>query len=256
MGKTDIAWADNSWNPYKWNCIPASPGCAHCYAAAFAKRRPQNANQGRFNAPPAIRDTALAELPKLSPGVVFVNSMSDTFIETAPAQWIHMIFNTAINYPHLFFLVLTKRIERAYYMAPYLAWPPNLGIGTTVENADYVWRLEYLRRIHRAALRFVSFEPLLGPLPSDLNLDRIDWVIVGGESGAQRRAYDPRWAMRIRMQTLAAHIPFFYKQGSATKPGQDRVLYGATYNGVPDAFKRLPEPRRADPHGPTQLRLL
>jgi protein gp37 len=252
MSKSNIGWTESTCNFYTWNCTPMSPGCAFCYARSLAALRPRNAHQGDFLAPPALRENAWKELPRLKPGPVFVNSMSDTYHEAVPLAWIHRIHNTARQYPRLIFLLLTKRIERAAALAPYLDWPPNLWIGTTVENADYLWRLDYLRSITEAAGRFVSFEPLLDypPLLKD-GLAGIEWVIVGGESGPKRRPFQPDWARRIKLAADHAGIPFFYKQGSALWPGQDRILDGRTWDGVPAGWGWQPE--HAEPPRPTGL---
>ena len=231
MAETNISWAKSSWNPFRWNCTPVSPGCANCYAHDLTRRYPTNANEGNFLAPPALRENAWDELRKLNPGPVFVGSMSDTYHESVPDDWIHLIHNTARQYPHLTFLLLTKRIERAAAMAPVLDWPGNLWIGTTVESASYLWRLDYLRGITQAAGRFVSFEPLLGEVTPDLT--GIEWAIVGGESGMKRRAFDRAWLEPIYEACQEHGAAFFFKQGSDRLPGRDRWWKQREWNETP-----------------------
>lgn len=234
MSETNIGWTKYSWNPYTWNCNKVSPGCKNCYMFSMARNLKGQDAAGA----PSWRESAMKELRKFEAGPVFVNSMSDTYHEGAKIAWVHRIHNTARLHPHLTFLLLTKRIERAAALAPYLDWPPNLWIGTTVENADYLWRLDYLRSITQAAGRFVSFEPLLGSVPMP-NLAGIEWVIVGGESGVDRRAYDRRWAFTIYAAARRHRAAFFYKQGSARQPGRDRLLYGREWNEVPASWNWL-----------------
>ena len=230
MAKTNIGWASSSWNPYTWNCHKISPGCKHCYMFEMSR----NLRHADARGVPQMRESAWSEIDKLPAGPVFINSMSDTYHPGVPVAWIHRIHNAFRARPHLTGLLLTKRIERAAVLAPLLDWPPNLWIGTTVENQAYAWRLDYLRQITQAAGRFVSFEPMIGPVWPDLS--DINWVIVGGESGAQRRPFDVGWASHLLMVARGRDIPFFYKQGSHLRPGKDRVLAGRTYDEVPAEF--------------------
>lgn len=233
MGKTNIGWCDYSLNFYTWDCTRVSSGCANCYMMAMADRYGKPLT-GR---PQWRGANAYRELKAIPPSsVVFVNDMSDTYHPAAAVEWIHAIHNAAAyNRPDLIWLLLTKRPERAYAMRHLLAWPPNLWLGVSVESADYLWRLHYLIRIP-AAGRFISAEPLLGTLKYGLEtyLTRgIDWVIVGGESGAQRRPFGMDWAAEIRDMCIRTGVPFFFKQGSAFKPGQDRLLDGRLWNETP-----------------------
>lgn len=262
MSETNIEWASHTLNFYTWACQKVSPGCKNCYAQSLAVRYGRD-----FDAPPAWRGkNAIKELMKLPAGaVVFVNSMSDTYHESVPVAWIHGIHNAALLRPDVTFLLLTKRIERAYGLSRFLAYPPNLWIGTSVESEEYLWRLDYLLEIP-AAGHFVSAEPLLGSLagiekylhydhkapqfltsgiplmsryetwlkyPERLRDKRLEWVIVGGESGGNRRPFDPKWARQIRDLCNHWDVPFMYKQGGAHKPGQDRVLDGRTWDETP-----------------------
>lgn len=261
MSETNIEWASHTLNYYSWACTKVSPGCKNCYAQSLAERYGKD-----FNAPPAWRGkNAMKELMKLPPGAVaFVNSMSDTYHERVPVQWVHSIHNAALIRPDVTFLLLTKRIERAYALSRFLAYPPNLWIGTSVESEEYLWRLDYLLEIP-AAGHFVSAEPLLGSLagirkylcyhlranqflaspehrslsetwqthPRRLRDKRLEWVIVGGESGPNRRDFDPQWARELRDLCEYWDVPFMFKQGGAFKPGQDRLLDHRTWDETP-----------------------
>lgn len=257
MSETIIRWATDTRNYYSWNCNKVSPGCMNCYAKSLAERKGQ-----QFDGAPQWRDNVRKE--KIKPGhIYFVNSMSDTYHEGVPVQWIHRIHNEALAHPEATFLVLTKRIERAYYLAPYLAWPPNLWLGTSIENEGYLWRLDYLLDIP-AAGHFVSAEPLLGRLPGLFSFMKpwqwsvrrgrwrarrhLGWVIVGAESGGNRRPFDKAWAREIRDMCLRYQVPFMFKQGSAFKSEQDRLLDGREWNESPftlpgkDEAVTVPEP--------------
>lgn len=242
--KTSIEWASHTLNFYSWACTKVSPGCKHCYAKTLADRYGKD-----FNAPPQWRGAnAMKELRTLPKGAVaFVNSMSDTYHEAVPVQWIHSIHNAALLHPDVTFLLLTKRPERAYGLSRYLAYPPNLWVGTSVESEDYLWRLDYLLRIP-AAGHFVSAEPLLGRLPNlshymkpithiqgHTHHHALKWVIVGGESGAHRRPFYSAWAAEIQVMCAMHHVPFLYKQGSAFMSGKDRILNGRTWDETPFA---------------------
>lgn len=275
MTKSNISWTDWSWNPYDWHCTPLSPGCKNCYARAFAERLGKT-----FVGKPNWRGAkAWLELKKIPSGsAVFVNSFSDTYHEDVPGEWIHAIHNAAAyNRPDLTFLLLTKRPERAYAMRHTLAWPENLWIGTSVESAEYLWRLDYLLEIP-AAGHFLSAEPLLGSLAglekylsvafgryqpgyehTPANWKHInhrpkqclDWTIVGGESGAVRRPFQTAWAEEIRDMCQEAGTSFYFKQGSGFKPGQNRLLDGREWNETPFTLLKH-EPTAA----PVQLALL
>jgi protein gp37 len=167
------------------------------------------------------------------PRRVFVNSMSDLFHKDIPDTFIESVFRTMARAHWHVFQVLTKRAERLPNIAATLPWPDNVWLGVSVENAEYTTRIDHLRKIP-ASIRFLSLEPLLGPIPR-LNLDRIDWVIVGGESGLQHRKPDPAWIRDLRDQCVRAGVPFFFKQwgGPIAKSG-GRVLDGRTWDEMPD----------------------
>lgn len=247
MGKTNIGWCDYSLNFYTWDCTKVSPGCANCYMMAMASRYGKPL-VGR----PQWRAAAYKELRSIPAGAtVFVNDMSDTYHDSVPDEWIHRIHNAAAYLrPDLTFLLLTKRPERAFYMRHLLIWPDNLWLGTSVENADYLWRCSYLL-MTPAAGHFLSAEPLLGQLGSLLRFylggclaypdhrweHALKWVIVGGESGGNRRPFNPDWAQEILYNCLDYNVPFFFKQGSAFKPGQDRKLKGWEWEQSPFTTK-------------------
>lgn len=229
MGKSNIGWTDHSTNPYGWACNPVSPGCQNCYAMAFTER------QGKvFKRPPEWKgdDWFERELRKIKPGErTFINAFSDTFHHKAPLEWIQKIFDAAKRYPQVTLLILTKRIERAFEWQFQLKWQSNIWIGTSVESGDFVRRIDYLRGIQHPN-RFISFEPLIGKV-GKVNLDGIGWVITGGESGPNRRYFNKAWALEIVDQAKGLDIPVYHKQGSAFKPGEDRILAGRTWDEFP-----------------------
>jgi len=175
------------------------------------------------------------------PRIIFVNSMSDLFHHRVPLEFVLKVFEVISRASHHRFQVLTKRSRRLLELAPKLPWPDNLWMGVTVESSDYLFRLDHLRQT-AARLKFVSFEPLLGPIRS-LNLAGIDWVIVGGESGPQARPLHPDWVREIRDRCLAAKVPFFFKQwGGVIKKRNGRLLDGRTWD-------QMPPLSRLDQHG-------
>jgi protein gp37 len=158
--------------------------------------------------------------------------MSDLFHEAIPGEFIHRVFEIMGQADWHIFQILTKRAERLATLAPYLPWPPHVWQGVSVENARYTWRIAYLQQVP-SAVRFLSVEPLLGPIPR-LPLERIQWVIVGGESGPRHRRVDPAWVREIRDQCLAADVPFFFKQwGGRTSKSGGRSLDGRIWSQMP-----------------------
>jgi protein gp37 len=173
-----------------------------------------------------------APLKMRKPRLVFVNSMSDLFHKDVPLDFIKRIFDSMARTPQHRFQILTKRSDRLIALDTQLDWPPNVWMGVSVENSDYVHRIEDLRRTG-AAVKFLSLEPLLGPIP-DLDLDGIDWVIVGGESGPCARPMDEQWAVDIRDQCMQAEVAFFFKQwGGFNKKKAGRILDGRTWDQMP-----------------------
>jgi protein gp37 len=246
-----IEWTEATWNPVT-GCDRISPGCDHCYAMTLAPRlkamgqpRYQNDGDPRTSGPGfklTMHEDKLDEpLRWRKPRVVFVNSMSDLFHKDVDPLFIGRAFNVMARCPQHTFQVLTKRPKRmsrvvdAYYevVRDDLAKPyPNVWLGTSIESDDYVWRADHLRAAS-AAVRFISAEPLLGPLPS-LNLDGIDWLIVGGESGEGHRPIEADWVRDLRDRCLDAGVAFFFKQWGGIRPKSGgRELDGRTWDEMP-----------------------
>lgn len=234
MGQNSaIEWTGSTWNPVT-GCVKISPGCMHCYAERMAKRlqamgQPNYAKGFKL----ALHEHAL-ELPLKwkKPQTIFVNSMSDLFLKDVPLGFINKVFEV-MNRAHWHtFQVLTKRGDRLLEVSRKLPWSENIWMGVTVENGDYVHRVDCLRETG-SYIKFLSIEPLLGPIPN-LNLDGIDWVIVGGESGPGARPMDPAWVIDIRNQCRRAAVPFFFKQwGGVRKKQAGRILEGRTWDEMP-----------------------
>ena len=228
-----IEWTDATWNPVT-GCTKISPGCKHCYAERLAIRLRAMGNP-RYRDGFALtlhEDQLSLPLHWKRPKRIFVNSMSDLFHEAVPDDFIRRVFDVMLAAPQHVFQVLTKRSDRVAELAPSLPWAPNVWQGVSVETSRYVSRIHNLKSIP-ATVRFLSVEPLLGAIP-DLPLDRIDWVIVGGESGGGRRPVNPEWVRGIRDQCLTANVPFFFKQwGGRTPKAGGRLLDGRTWDEMP-----------------------
>ena len=235
---SSIEWTEATWNPVT-GCTKISPGCAHCYAERMAKRL-QAMGQVRYRNTFQLTlqpDALEAPLRWKRSRMIFVNSMSDLFHKDVPVKFITDCFRVMERASQHTFQVLTKRPERAAAMAGTLPWPKNVWMGTSVENADYVSRIAHLCRIP-AAIRFLSLEPLLGPIPR-LPLRGIDWVILGGESGPKARPMESKWVFQIRDQCLERGIPFFFKQwGGVHKSKAGRKLDGRTWSEMPATGRR------------------
>lgn len=233
MARSAIEWTEATWNPVT-GCDKVSPGCKHCYAEVMARRlaamgQPNYRNGFAVTLHPHMLERPLAWR---RPQMIFVNSMSDLFHEDVPAAFIHAVFDTIACAHWHTFQVLTKRAERLEELAPTLPWPSNLWMGVSVEREDYAYRIEHLRRIP-ASVRFLSLEPLLGPL-SALDLGGIDWVIVGGESGPRARPMQETWVRAIQAQCRQARVPFFFKQwGGRNKKRAGRRLNGRVWDAMP-----------------------
>ncbi len=231
--KSAIEWTDATWNPVT-GCTKVSPGCKNCYAERLALRLQAMGNLRYRNGFAVTLHPDQLDLPIrwLQPRRIFVNSMSDLFHEAVPEEFIRQVFDVMTKAHWHIFQILTKRAERLAALAPRLPWPENVWQGVSVENGCYTWRIAYLRRVP-AAVRFLSLEPLLGPIPR-LELDGIHWVIVGGESGPRHRPMDPAWVRPIRKQCLTAGIPFFFKQwGGRTSKAGGRRLDGRIWDEMP-----------------------
>jgi protein gp37 len=237
-----IEWTEATWNPTT-GCDRISDGCDNCYALTLAKRlkamgNPKYQSDGdpRTSGPGfgvAVHPDAL-EVPLRwrQPRTVFVNSMSDLFHAHVPDEFIARVFAVMQATPRHTYQVLTKRPRRAARLAARLPWPGNVWMGVTVEDDDQVQRVDVLRQVP-AAVRFISAEPLLGPLPS-LDLADIDWLIAGGESGHRARPMDARWVFDLRDACLATSVAFFFKQwGGRTPKAGGRDLDGQTWDALP-----------------------
>lgn len=231
--QTSIEWTGSTWNPLT-GCRKVSAGCMNCYAERMAKRLQAMGNPNYKNGfSPAIHKHVFdAPLRWKKPRTVFVNSMSDLFLEDFPDDIIKRLFDIMGRAHWHTFQVLTKRSERLLRLEPHLTWKPNIWMGVTVENQDCLYRIDDLRKTG-AAVKFLSMEPLLGPV-GELDLTGIDWVIVGGESGPQARFMDQQWVLAIRDDCDKAHVPFFFKQwGGTNKKKTGRSLEGRLWEEMP-----------------------
>lgn len=228
-----IEWTEATWNPVT-GCSKISPGCKHCYAERMAARLKAMGQERYRNGFDVTMQPDVLEAPLSwrKPRLIFVNSMSDLFHERIPERYVEQCFDVMRRAEQHTFQVLTKRPERAEAMAHRLNWTKNIWLGTSVESAAYVERIRVLKRIP-AAVRFLSLEPLLGPL-SRLPLKGIHWVIVGGESGPNARPMEGDWVRRIQVQCKRAGVPFFFKQWGGVQKGRTgRDLDGRTWDEMP-----------------------
>lgn len=233
-----IEWTNKTWNPVV-GCTRISPGCTHCYSERMSMRLGRMAegkespgrkihylhvinDRGRWNNTVETVEEALDDpLHWRQPSLIFVNSMSDLFHEGVEVSFIQQVFDV-MNRAHWHqFQILTKRSERLLGLSPQLPWAPNIWQGVSIENADYRFRIDHLRQTG-AQIKFLSLEPLIGPLGA-LNLDGIDWAIVGGESGPGARPMAADWARDIRSQCVAAKVAFFFKQWGHIRNNPDRL---------------------------------
>jgi len=240
--RTGIEWTEVTWNPTT-GCDRISPGCDHCYALTLAKRlkamgaeKYQNDGNPTTSGPGfaiTLHEPALAQ-PYRWGGrrTVFVNSMSDLFHAKVPIDFVKRVFEVIADTPQHTYQVLTKRSARLPKIADKLDWPDNLWLGVSVENADHLYRVDHLRQVP-AKVRFLSCEPLIGPL-DELELDGIGWVITGGESGPNARPLDPAWVRTIRDKCHDDQVPFFHKQwGGRTPKAGGRTLDGKVWSQMP-----------------------
>jgi protein gp37 len=238
--KSRIEWTESTWNPIT-GCTKVSPGCKNCYAERMARRlhamRQANYRNGfKLTVHPHAVSLPLSWK---KPQMIFVNSMSDLFHAQAPKAFILDVFDTMNRARWHMYQILTKRTEQLTKLDKSLSWADNIWMGVTVENADYTYRIDNLRK-SGAKNRFISFEPLLGSVGS-LNLNGIDWVIAGGESGPGARPVQKEWITEIRDQCIEAGIPFFFKQwGGVRKKQNGKILDGRIWNEFPSrlAFTR------------------
>jgi len=231
--RSKIEWTESTWNPLT-GCTKVSPGCKHCYAERMALRLRAMGQPNYVNGFELTMQEHALELPLSwkKPQMIFVNSMSDLFHEDAPLDFIQKVFDVMRRASWHTFQVLTKRSRRLLELDPQIDWPVNVWMGVSVENQDYTFRIDHLRQTG-AKVKFLSLEPLLGPLDY-LNLEGMHWVIVGGESGPKARPIKEEWVLDIRDRCLAAHVPFFFKQwGGFRKKQAGRLLQGRTWNQMP-----------------------
>ena len=240
--RSAIEWTEATWNPTT-GCDRISAGCDNCYALTLSKRlkamgsaKYQTDGDPRTSGPGfgvAVHEDAL-DIPRRwrDPRVVFVNSMSDLFHARVPLEYVQRVFEVMRETPRHTYQLLTKRATRLAKVADRLDWPANVWMGVSVENSDETARIDDLRRVP-AAVRFVSAEPLLGPLPS-LNLAGIHWLIAGGESGRNSRPIDPEWVRDLRQQCEVVGAAFFFKQwGGRTPKAGGRYLDGREHSDMP-----------------------
>jgi protein gp37 len=229
-----IEWTDATWNPVR-GCTKISPGCKYCYAERFAERFrgvPGHPFEQGFDlrlVPEKLDDPLHWKRPQR----VFVNSMSDLFHEDVPLTYIQRVFRVMNRADWHQYQVLTKRADRLENVGDKLPWAAHIWMGVSVETREYLWRIDHLRRT-KAHVKFLSIEPLLGPL-GKISLRGIDWVIVGGESGPGARPMHKEWVRDVRDQCKQAGVAFFFKQwGGVQKKRYGRELEGRTWDEMPE----------------------
>ena len=249
---SSIEWTQATWNPVV-GCSIISPGCTNCYAMRMARRLEAMGQQkyagttrvsgGRPKWNGTVRiDKDSMNLPFTwkTGRMIFVNSMSDLFHERVPLEFIQHVFSTMRNTPQHTYQILTKRADRLETLSPEIDWPDNVWMGVSVENEDYLYRINNLRN-SGALIKFLSLEPLLGPLHG-MNLTGIDWVIGGGESGPGARPINQTWVRDIRDQCIDAGVAFHFKQwGGQNKKKTGRMLDGRTWDEFPERKALIPE---------------
>lgn len=240
MAQSSIEWTEMTWNPTT-GCNKVSAGCKFCYAEVMSKRLKamgvEKYDQS-FNLRTHEHELETPYKWKKSK-VVFVNSMSDLFHKDVPIEFIQKVFRVMKDNPQHVFQVLTKRADvlRYYDSEGLLDWSHNIWMGVSVENEKVMNRIDLLRETN-ARVKFLSCEPLIGPLP-EMNLQRIDWVIVGGESGRKPRPMKPEWVSEIKDQCIEADVPFFFKQwGGTNKKKTGRELEGRTWDEMPEKIEQ------------------
>ena len=231
--RSNIEWTESTWNPLT-GCTKVSPGCKHCYAERMALRLKAMGQPNYINGFKLTMHEPMLELPLRwkKPRMIFVSSMSDLFHQDVPLEFIQRVFEVMHRASWHTFQVLTKRSRRLLELDQEINWPANVWMGVSVESKDYMFRIDHLRQTG-ARVKFLSLEPLLGPLPG-LDLHGINWVIVGGESGPGAWPLAKEWVVDIKDQCLEAHIPFFFKQwGGVKRKRNGRVLQGRIWDEMP-----------------------
>jgi protein gp37 len=241
MASTKIEWTESTWNPIT-GCTKISTGCKFCYAEVMTRRLKAMGQEKYRNGfeltlhPDTLKEPSIWKKGKM----IFVNSMSDLFHKKVPVYYIQQIFKVIKDNPQHVFQILTKRADilRYYDSEGWLEWPHNLWMGVTVENSTVTDRIDLLRQTG-ARVKFLSCEPLLSSLPL-MNLQNIDWVIVGGESGRTPRPIKEEWVIDIKEQCLNAGVAFYFKQwGGTNKKKSGKVLVGKVYNQMPKTITKL-----------------
>lgn len=234
MAQSSIEWTEMTWNPTT-GCTKISAGCKHCYAEVMTKRLMAMGIE-KYQHGFSIRtheDSLLTPFEWKKPKIVFVNSMSDLFHPDVPIEFIQKVFHVMNQTPQHTYQVLTKRADRLLELNNQLSWTPNIWMGVSVEDERVTNRIDYLRQTN-AFIKFLSCEPLIGPLQS-INLTKIDWVIVGGESGLKSRPINEWWVWDIKQQCDEQGAAFFFKQwGGKNKKKKGRELGGNIYNNMPE----------------------
>jgi protein gp37 len=246
MANSTIEWTEMTWNPTT-GCTKVSAGCKYCYAEIMTRRlraMGQEKYKDGFNIIKTHPESLLTPYSWKTPKIVFVNSMSDLFHKDVPLNFIKDVFKVMNENEKHTFQILTKRAERLLDVHESLIWTENIWMGVSVEDSNVIQRINLLKQTN-AKLKFLSLEPLIGPL-YNLDLDGIDWVIVGGESGHRPRPVDVHWVENIQQQCKQSNVPFFFKQwGGTNKKATGRLLNGRTYDEMPalknDSFHSLKE---------------
>ena len=233
MSKSSIEWTESTWNPLT-GCTKISPGCKFCYAERMAARLKAMGNTNYANGFELTLQPHMLEKPLewKKPQIIFVNSMSDLFHKDVPVEFILKVFDVMRRAHWHRFQVLTKRGDILEQVSPLIDWPENVWMGVSVENQDCLFRVDHLRRTG-AYIKFVSLEPLIGPI-NGLNLGGIDWAIVGGESGPGCRPMKKDWVVALRDECVRDRVPFFFKQwGGVNKKKTGRELDGRIWDDMP-----------------------
>ena len=230
---SSIEWTDATWNPVT-GCTQVSAGCDHCYAKTFAERfrgTPGHPYEQGFD----LRlwpERLQLPLSWKKPRRIFVNSMSDLFHASIPDEFIFDVFETMVAADRHIYQILTKRPARMARLADSLPWPDNVWMGVSIESNEVAWRADFLRKVP-AKIRFISAEPLIGPI-DELSLEGIHWLITGGESGHRHRPCDPNWVRDARDSCLEQNVEYFHKQWGGRNPKSGgRELDGRTWDGIP-----------------------
>lgn len=239
MAQSSIEWTEMTWNPTT-GCTKVSTGCKFCYAEIMSRRLKAMGIEKYADGFKIRTHENQLDIPYTwkHGKIVFVNSMSDLFHEDVPISFIKKVFKVMNDNPQHVFQVLTKRAERLFEVHKELKWTHNIWMGVSVENVQVVSRIDYLRKT-KAKVKFLSCEPLIGELPK-LNLKKIDWVIVGGESGQRPRPMKSAWVLNIQEQCEKSDVAFFFKQwGGRNKKKNGRTLNGRTYDEMPEIEQQL-----------------